>query len=193
MTVTALIAALRARPGMYLGPNEPGARLKRLILEALWALLVDAATVEGTTVYLGTDGDYVLMRHGAHGTPLTSRDMTIEWMDIAMSTIGAHSKASGILPWSKWTGLPLVNAYSADLTVRSTIGSKVIVFRYRDGSRWKVDNVQIDPGGEVGGVELRFRADARFVGSVQRLPDFVDQVLARVSDDDRAKVSRLVE
>ena len=41
---------------MYLGPEDPASRMSKVILEALWAMLIDAACVDDTIVYLGTKG-----------------------------------------------------------------------------------------------------------------------------------------
>jgi len=165
--------------------------MSKVILEALWAMLIDASCVDDTIVYLGTEGHYLVVGHHAVGTPLSDPNITLEQIDLAMSTMDFLLKAAMMLPWSKWIGLPLVNAYAEEMQLTSVGERMSLIVKYRQGGRVSVDESSPLPSTEARGVELRFCADRSLIGSIDRPSELVDRICERMLTKDRAKVRRL--
>lgn len=159
---TRTLHLLREHPGMYLGPKEGTRRMRQVLIEGLTAFCIDAAFSDPGLVIVTIDGSFVTIHHSGRNTPLTSSTLTLESLDAVFSKIGAQALTSGIVPWTRWSGFPVVNAFSDELSVHSTTPVTCLGLNYRAGML--VGPTSSDSDDRSAGLYVRFRPDPILVG-----------------------------
>lgn len=166
--VLTAVAAIRARPAMYLGPLDDPLLLNRLIQESLCLAADEALSGHCTRIRVEVSRDAsVRIRDNGRGLPMTSDTegrLLLERLLTKLFACREHKDGRAAESCCQ-IGLVAVNALSEWFRVRN----------FRDGTCWSQDYergeplgpLRAEPSTEESGVELSYRPDPSLLGTLR--------------------------